>query len=351
MISEERMQGISRRFRSLESAMGRETEAREIVRLAREYAELEPVARCVDRYRGLCEELDGVEALLDDPEMRDMAAAERAALQPRLAELEAELRQHLVPGDRMDARPAILEIRAGVGGLEAGLFAHDLLTMYRQYAARHDWTFELVAERVTEIGGLREAVATVRGRGVFARLKHEAGVHRVQRVPETESGGRIHTSAATVAVLPEPEEVEIRIPRDELRIETMRASGAGGQHVNKTDSAVRITHVPTGITVQSSEKSQHRNRARAMQVLKARLFERERAASEAERADNRRGQVGSGDRSERVRTYNFPQARVTDHRIGLTLHNLPEILAGALDPVVDALLRAEQAARLAAVEL
>ena len=350
MISEERMDQIVERFRGLESAMGSTTESEEIVRLAREYAEVEPVARCITHYRDLCAELRGVEEMLTDPELQEMAAQEADEIRAKLGNLERELRSQLAPVDRLDARPAILEIRAGVGGQEAGLFAGDLLAMYAQYAASRAWSFEIVTERATEVGGLREAVAIVRGRGVFARMKHEAGVHRVQRVPETESSGRIHTSAATVAVLPEPEEVEVRIPKEDLRIETMRASGAGGQHVNKTDSAVRITHIPTGIAVQSSEKSQHRNRARAMQVLKARLFEREREESESVRSDSRRGQIGSGDRSERIRTYNFPQARVTDHRIGLTLHNLPEILGGSLDPVIDALVNAEQAARLASTD-
>ncbi len=347
MITDERMDQIMKRFRGLETAMGSTSDPQEIVRLSREYAEVEPAARCIANYRELCAELQGVEDMLSDPELHAMVAEEMEDLRAQLTDLEDELRSLLMPGDRMDPRPAILEIRAGVGGLEAGLFANDLLAMYEQYAASRSWSFEVVSERTTEIGGLREAVAIVRGRGVFARLKHEAGVHRVQRVPETESSGRIHTSAATVAVLPEPEEVEIHIPKDDLRIETMRASGAGGQHVNKTDSAVRITHIPTGIAVQSSEKSQHRNRARAMQVLKARLFELEREESASARADSRRGQIGSGDRSQRIRTYNFPQTRLTDHRIGLTLHNLPEILSGSLDPVIDALISAEQAALLA----
>ena len=347
MITDERMDQIIERFQGLETAMGSTSDPQEIVRLSREYAEVEPAARCIAGYRELCAELQSVEDMLRDPELHAMVAEEMEALRAQLTVLEEEMRSLLTPGDRMDQRPAILEIRAGVGGLEAGLFASDLLAMYEQYAASRSWSFEVVSERMTEIGGLREAVAIIRGRGVFARLKHEAGVHRVQRVPETESSGRIHTSAATVAVLPEPEEVEVHIPKEDLRIETMRASGAGGQHVNKTDSAVRITHIPTGIAVQSSEKSQHRNRARAMQVLKARLFEREREESASARADSRRGQIGSGDRSQRIRTYNFPQSRLTDHRIGLTLHDLPEILSGSLDPVIDALISAEQAARLA----
>ncbi len=349
MIDPERMERILERFHEVQTAIGETAEPQEIVRLSREYADVAPVAECIGRYRDLLAELDGVKELMGDPEVHDMATLEAEALQERLQETEAELLTLLAPADGLDRRPAIVEIRAGVGGMEAGLFAGDLLRMYEQYAAANGWSFEVVSERATDVGGLREAVAIVRGRGVFAKLKHEAGVHRVQRVPETESSGRIHTSAATVAVLPEPEEVEISIPREDLRVETMRASGAGGQHVNKTDSAVRITHVPTGISVQSSEKSQHRNRARAMQVLKARLFEREREQSAAERAGSRRDQIGTGDRSERIRTYNFPQSRVTDHRIGLTVHNLPEVLAGSLDTVLDALCNAEQAARLASV--
>ena len=253
----------------------------------------------------------------------------------------------LLPKDAADARPAILEIRPGTGGEEAALFAGDLLRMYQRYAEAKGWRFEILELQESDLGGVREVVAAVRGEGVFARLKYESGVHRVQRVPETESGGRIHTSAATVAVLPEAEEVDIDIPAADIRIDTMRSSGAGGQHVNTTDSAVRITHIPTGIVVTSSEKSQHQNRAIAMQVLRARLYDMERQRADAERAATRKSQVGSGDRSERIRTYNFPQGRMTDHRIGLTLYRLDQIVQGDLDEVIDALQADDQAARLA----
>ena len=268
-------------------------------------------------------------------------------LRERLPELERSLRLALLPKDAADARPAMVEIRPGTGGDEAALFAGDLLRMYQRHAERAGWRSEIVALAETELGGVKEAVLAVRGEGVFARLKYESGVHRVQRVPETESGGRIHTSAATVAVLPEAQEVDVAIAPEDVRIDTMRASGAGGQHVNTTDSAVRITHLPSGIVVTSSEKSQHRNREIAMEVLRARLYAAERDAADAERAAARKGQVGGGDRSERIRTYNFPQGRVTDHRIGLTLYRLPEIMGGDLGEVTDALQAADQAERLA----
>jgi peptide chain release factor 1 len=279
--------------------------------------------------------------------MRALAEEELPVLKARLPEVEQSLRIALLPKDAADARPAILEIRPGTGGEEAALFAGDLLRMYQRHADAKGWRFEIVELAESELGGVRELVARVEGEGVFARLKYESGVHRVQRVPETESGGRIHTSAATVAVLPEAQEVDIDIPASDIRIDTMRSSGAGGQHVNTTDSAVRITHLPTGIVVTSSEKSQHQNRAIAMQVLRARLYDMERQRADAERAAARKSQVGSGDRSERIRTYNFPQGRLTDHRIGLTLYRLTEILAGDLDEVIDALVAEDQAAKLA----
>ena len=257
------------------------------------------------------------------------------------------MRIALLPKDAADARPAIIEIRPGTGGEEAALFAGDLLRMYQRYAEAQGWQFTIIEESQSELGGIREVVANVKGAGVFARLKYESGVHRVQRVPETESGGRIHTSAATVAVLPEAQEVDIHIPASDIRIDTMRASGAGGQHVNTTDSAVRITHMPSGIVVTSSEKSQHRNREIAMEVLRARLYDAERQRQHAERADTRKSQVGTGDRSERIRTYNFPQGRLTDHRINLTLYKLDAVMAGDLGEIIDALIADDRASRLA----
>jgi peptide chain release factor 1 len=282
--------------------------------------------------------------------MRDLALEELAALERSLPALEQALRLALLPRDAADARPALIELRPGTGGEEASLFAADLLRMYQRYAEGRGWQVQMVSQSETELGGLREAVMRIVGEGVFARLKFESGVHRVQRVPVTESGGRIHTSAATVAVLPEAEEVDIDIPAQDIRIDTMRASGAGGQHVNTTDSAVRITHIPSGIVVTSSEKSQHQNRAIAMQVLRAKLYDMERQRAAEARADARKAQVGSGDRSERIRTYNFPQGRMTDHRINLTLYKLEAILQGDLDEVIDALIAADQAARLAEME-
>jgi len=287
------------------------------------------------------------EAMLADPEMRALAEEEIGRLRAEIPALEAELRVALLPRDAADARPAILEIRPGTGGEEAALFAADLLRMYQRHAEAQGWRFELLDLQSTELGGVREAVARIEGEGVFARLKYESGVHRVQRVPETEAGGRIHTSAATVAVLPEAEEVDIDIPAADIRIDTMRSSGAGGQHVNTTDSAVRITHLPTGIVVTSSEKSQHQNRANAMAVLRARLYDAERSRQEGARAAERRAQVGTGDRSERIRTYNFPQGRMTDHRINLTLYRLGAIMEGDLSEVIDALVADDQARRLA----
>jgi peptide chain release factor 1 len=313
----------------------------------REYADLKPVVAEIAAYRQMLSDIAEAEAMRDDPEMRALAEEELPVLKARLPEVEQSLRIALLPKDSADARPAILEIRPGTGGEEAALFAGDLLRMYQRHADAKGWRFEIVELAESELGGVRELVARVEGEGVFARLKYESGVHRVQRVPETESGGRIHTSAATVAVLPEAAEVDIDIPATDIRIDTMRASGAGGQHVNTTDSAVRITHIPTGIVVTSSEKSQHQNRAIAMQVLRARLYDMERQRTDAERAATRKSQVGSGDRSERIRTYNFPQGRLTDHRIGLTLYRLTEILAGDLDEVIDALVAEDQAAKLA----
>jgi peptide chain release factor 1 len=347
MVPAEKLDQIKGRFQFLEARLSDGTGAGEFAALSREYAELRPVVAQIEAYRALTSEIAEAEAMLSDPEMRGLAEEELPALKARLPEVEQALRVALLPKDAADARPAILEIRPGTGGEEAALFAGDLLRMYQRYAEAKGWRFEILELQESDLGGVREVVAAVRGEGVFARLKYESGVHRVQRVPETESGGRIHTSAATVAVLPEAEEVDIDIPAADIRIDTMRSSGAGGQHVNTTDSAVRITHIPTGIVVTSSEKSQHQNRAIAMQVLRARLYDMERQRADAERAAARKSQVGSGDRSERIRTYNFPQGRMTDHRIGLTLYRLDQIVQGDLDEIIDALQADDQAARLA----
>ncbi len=347
MVPLDTLDQIRARFEFLEAKMAGGAEAGEIAELAREYSELKPVVEEIAAYRALLEAEEEAQAMLGDPEMKELAEEELARVKVELPELEQRLRLALLPKDAADARPAIIEIRPGTGGEEAALFAGDLLRMYQRYAETKGWKFNVIELAETELGGIKEVVANVAGDGVFARLKFESGVHRVQRVPETESGGRIHTSAATVAVLPEAEEVDIDIPATDIRIDTMRASGAGGQHVNTTDSAVRITHIPSGIVVTSSEKSQHRNREIAMQVLRARLYDAERQRVADERSADRKSQVGSGDRSERIRTYNFPQGRMTDHRIGLTLYKLAEIVGGDLDEVIDALIAADQAEKLA----
>ena len=333
--------------------MSAATEGPEIVRLSKEHAELKPVADAVMAVARAREELPELEemAKAGDPEMASLAQDELQTLNERLPELEREVALLLAPKDRDENASAILEVRAGTGGDEAALFAGDLFRMYQRYAQNHGWRVEIDSISEGEVGGYKEIIASITGDGVFGRLKFESGVHRVQRVPDTEAGGRIHTSAATVAVLPEVENVEIEIRDADLRIDTYRSSGAGGQHVNKTDSAVRITHLPTGIVVTSSEKSQHQNRARALKVLQARLYDQQREALDTARADARKSQVGSGDRSERIRTYNFPQGRVTDHRINLTLYNLAKVIEGeALDDVINPLIAEDQAARLAALE-
>lgn len=350
MLPADRLDQIVSRFEYLEARLNDGPAPDEIARVSREYAELKPVVAQIAEWRAARDELADAQSMLADPDMRELAADEVARLHARLPELERALRLALLPRDAADARPAILEIRPGTGGDEAALFAGDLLRMYQRHAESQGWTFRLLELTESELGGVREAVAHIAGEGVFARLKYESGVHRVQRVPETEASGRIHTSAATVAVLPEAEEVDIAIPAADIRIDTMRSSGAGGQHVNTTDSAVRITHLPTGIVVTSSEKSQHQNRANAMAVLRARLYDLERSRADAERAADRRSQVGSGDRSERIRTYNFPQGRVTDHRINLTLYALDRVMAGDLAEIIDALTAHDQAARLAEAE-
>ncbi|CUJ95447.1 Peptide chain release factor 1 [Shimia thalassica] len=326
------------------------TAGEDIARLAKEYSDLRPVIEQIAAYRQLLSDLDDAEMMLDDPDMRELAEEELPLLKERLPAAEKELQLALIPKDAADTRPAMVEIRPGTGGDEAALFAGDLLRMYQRYSEARGWKFEIIEEQQTELGGIKEVVAHVKGENVFARLKYESGVHRVQRVPETESGGRIHTSAATVAVLPEAEDVDIQIDANDIRIDTMRSSGAGGQHVNTTDSAVRITHIPSGIVVTSSEKSQHRNREIAMQVLKTRLFDQERQRIDSQRSEARKSQVGSGDRSERIRTYNFPQGRMTDHRINLTLYKLDAIMGGDLDEIVDALTADDQARLLAEME-
>jgi peptide chain release factor 1 len=350
MVPLDKLDQIARRFEFLEAKLASGAAPAEIAALSREYADLKPVVAEIAAYRRALTDLDEAEAMLVDPEMKALAEEELPKLKARIPEMEGRLRIALLPKDAADARPAILEIRPGTGGEEAALFAGDLLRMYQKYAEAQGWRFELLELADTELGGVREAVARIEGEGVFARLKFESGVHRVQRVPETEAGGRIHTSAATVAVLPEAGEVEIDIPATDIRIDTMRSSGAGGQHVNTTDSAVRITHLPTGIVVTSSEKSQHQNRANAMAVLRARLYDMERSRAANERAADRKAQVGSGDRSERIRTYNFPQGRMTDHRINLTLYALPQVMAGDLTEVIEALIAHDQAGKLAEME-
>ncbi|WP_071798253.1 peptide chain release factor 1 [Natronohydrobacter thiooxidans] len=350
MFASDTLDQITRRFGYLEARLMAGVAPEEIAGVTRDYAELKPVVAQIHAYQRALADRAEAEAMRGDPEMRALAEEELARVEAELPALEHALRLALLPKDAADARPALVELRPGTGGEEASLFAADLLRMYQKYAETRGWQVQMISFSETEIGGLREAVLRIAGEGVFARLKFESGVHRVQRVPVTESGGRIHTSAATVAVLPEAEEVDIDIPATDIRIDTMRASGAGGQHVNTTDSAVRITHIPTGIVVTSSEKSQHQNRAIAMQVLRAKLFDMERQRAATERADARRAQVGSGDRSERIRTYNFPQGRMTDHRINLTLYKLDAVMQGDLDEVIDALISADQAAKLAEMD-
>ena len=349
MLPIDRLEQIVSRFQFLEAKLNEELSGTDIAKISREYAELRPVVDEINEYKALLSALEEAEELVSEPDMKALAEDEVSNLKEKIPKTEQNLQLALLPKDNADARPAILEIRPGTGGDEAALFAGNLLRMYQRYAEINNWSFDMIEQQHTELGGIKEVVAHIKGDGVFARLKYESGVHRVQRVPETESGGRIHTSAATVAVLPEAEDVDIEINSNDLRIDTMRSSGAGGQHVNTTDSAVRITHLPTGIVVTSSEKSQHRNREIALQVLKTRLFDLERQRVDSERSENRKIQVGSGDRSERIRTYNFPQGRMTDHRINLTLYKLDQILGGDLDEIIDALLADAQAKMLAEI--
>ncbi len=347
----EKMRELERRFGEIEARMSAGPAADVYVKLASEYSELEPVVKKIREYQAAIDEADGLRAMLSDKatdrEMRDLAEMELPEIESRIEALEGEMQILLLPKDAADEKSAILEIRAGTGGSEAALFAGDLFRMYERFASTKGWKVEVLSASEGEAGGYKEIIATISGRGVFSKLKFESGVHRVQRVPETEASGRIHTSAATVAVLPEAEDIDIEIKPEDIRIDTMRASGAGGQHVNTTDSAVRITHLPTGLIVTSSEKSQHQNRAKAMQVLRSRLYDIERQKVDSERSANRKSQVGSGDRSERIRTYNFPQGRVTDHRINLTLYKLDRMIEGDLDEMLDALISDYQAGQLA----
>ncbi|HVV32871.1 MAG TPA: peptide chain release factor 1 [Vitreimonas sp.] len=350
---ERRLSQAVDRFERVEARLGAATDGAEITKLSQEHAELRPLVEAVNALNAQRAEVASLEAMArdSDPDVAAMAKEELQPAKDKLPELERAALLLLAPKDKDDNASAVIEVRAGTGGEEAALFAGDLLRMYQRYAGRRGWKFEIEDISETGIGGVKEATASVTGNGVFGRLQFESGVHRVQRVPETEASGRVHTSAATVAVLPQPEgDVDIVIDDKDIRIDTMRASGAGGQHVNKTDSAVRITHMPSGIVVISQLKSQHQNRAQAMQMLRTKLYDAERERQAKERAAERKGQIGSGDRSERIRTYNFPQGRVTDHRINLTVYNLPEVINGALDPILDALAAEDQAAKLAALE-
>ena len=354
MIDQSQIDAIITRFEGLETDMATVTQTDEIIRLSKEHGELRPVAEKARELSEVRKQIVDLEELVngDDAEMAEMANAELEEEREREPKLQHELQLMLLPKDKADDSSVILEVRAGTGGDEAALFAGDLFRMYQRFAQLHGWQSEVISMSEAEVGGYKEIQASISGTGVFAQMKFEAGVHRVQRVPETETQGRVHTSAATVAVLPEPEEVDIDISESDLRVDVFRASGPGGQSVNTTDSAVRITHLPTGVVVsQQDEKSQHKNRAKAMKVLRARLYDLERARVDAERSEARKGMVGSGDRSERIRTYNYPQSRVSDHRINLTLYKLDEIVSGdGLQEVVDALIMQDQADRLAALK-
>ncbi len=349
MVPLKRLDQIGQKFFALEAKLTVASGSPGHVEIAREYSRLKPVVEKIAVYRQFLADIEEAEAMREDPELQPLAEEELPNLRSGLEKVEKSLLISLVPPDVDDARSAIIEIRAGTGGDEASLFCGDLFRIYERYAILKDWKLNKLQSSPTMLGGFREVTASIQGKGVFSRLKYESGVHRVQRVPATEASGRIHTSAATVAVLPEAEDVDVLIDDSDLRIDTMRASGAGGQHVNTTDSAVRITHVPTGIVVTSSEKSQHQNRATALKILISRLYDLERERAHAERAASRRAQVGTGDRSERIRTYNFPQGRITDHRINLTLYKLDQVLEGELDDIIDALASHDRASRLAEI--
>ena len=347
MINIERLDQLLQRYEFVEAQLSGSLSVNELRSLGQEYSELKPIVNEIIVYKKLLKLLDDTKALLEEPEMKVLATEEIQLIDKDLKDRENALMLSLIPKSKTDLRSVILEIRAGTGGDEASLFAGNLLKMYQKFSEAKSWGFDILEYSSTEVGGVREAIISISGDSVFGQLKFESGVHRVQRVPDTESSGRVHTSAATVAVLPEATEIDLEIKQGDIRIDTMRASGAGGQHVNTTDSAVRITHIPSGTVVTSSEKSQHQNRAKAMQVLRTKLFDLEREKNVSERASNRKDQVGSGDRSERIRTYNFPQGRVTDHRINLTLYKLDEIMSGSLTTFIEALIASETAIKLA----
>ena len=346
MVPEDKLEQICAHFAYLEAKMADGSAINEIAILSKEYSDLKPIVEQINAYNGLISDISEAQAMLTDPEMKILAEEELPNLKEKLTVTEYALLLSLLPKDEADDKPAIIEIRAGTGGDEAALFAGDLLRMYNRFCDNQGWKFEIVEGSETELGGYKEIIANVKGKGVFARLKYESGVHRVQRVPTTESGGRVHTSAATVAIMPEAEAIDLDIPVSDIRLDTYRSSGAGGQHVNTTDSAVRITHLPTGLIVTSSEKSQHRNREIAMNVLRARLYDLQRQQAADARAATRKDQVGSGDRSERIRTYNYPQGRVSDHRINLTLYKLDQVMQGELNEFIDALTADDQATKL-----
>jgi len=352
-LPEEKLEALEKHFVSLEEAMAANPDPEIYVKLAKEYSDLQPIIESIRDYQNVVSGINDAKEMLagDDKEMAEMAVAELQELELRRSQLVDEVRLLLLPKDAADDKSVIVELRAGTGGDEAALFAGDLFRMYQRYAELNKWKLAVMEQSDGDMGGFKEIIVSITGVGAYARLKFESGVHRVQRVPDTESSGRIHTSAATVAVLPDVEDVDVEVRSEDLRIDTMRASGAGGQHVNTTDSAVRITHMPSGIVVMASEKSQHQNRATAMKLLRAKLYDTQKEAQDKERADARKGQVGSGDRSERIRTYNFPQGRVTDHRINLTLYKLDKVIAGeALDEMIEALITENQAAQLAAMD-